>query len=167
MINEKKIKDDMISFTINPKIYSLETIYSTAYVFLDRAYIKLDGDPEKEIIIQIKLKKSQDKKDTKEILEQISNEFLNELINYSDYHTRAKASKTLRETLLQKSLFELATYKNQLNSPPTPNQNVCEEDYDEEFNKILEEIENDDSPDEDPDDIAIPWEEKYGRKVKE
>ena len=28
---------------INPKVYVLETVYSAAYVFLDRAYILLDG----------------------------------------------------------------------------------------------------------------------------
>jgi His-Xaa-Ser system protein HxsD len=164
MINEKKIKDNIISFTLNPKIYSLETIYSTAYVFLDRAYIKLDGDPKTEILISIKLKEEKDNISKK--LEEISNEFLNELINYSDYHTRAKASKVLRETLLQKSLFELNMHYNQIRQQTEPKQEP-DHDYDEEFNKILEEIENDDSEDEDPEDIAIPWEEKYGKKEKE
>jgi hypothetical protein len=39
---------------INPKIYNLRVIYSCAYVFLDRAYIFLEGDPKKEILVRIK-----------------------------------------------------------------------------------------------------------------
>ena len=56
MENNMKIENDSVILNINAKIYALETIYSAAYVFLDRAYILLDGDPENEVIIELKPK---------------------------------------------------------------------------------------------------------------
>ena len=35
--------------TVNPKIYSLQTIFAAAYVFLDKAYILLDYGQGKKI----------------------------------------------------------------------------------------------------------------------
>ena len=76
---------------LNPKIYPLDVIYSAAYVFLDRAYIKLDGDPEKEIVVNIEGKKGED----------LDKEFMNELVNYGDYKNRAKETKKVRELRLK------------------------------------------------------------------
>jgi hypothetical protein len=47
-------KKNQITFWLNTKTYPLEAIYSAAYVFLDRAYIYLDGDPKKEIQVSLK-----------------------------------------------------------------------------------------------------------------
>jgi His-Xaa-Ser system protein HxsD len=58
--------------SLNPKIYPLEALYSAAYVFLDRAYIRFEGDPDKEIKVLIKPKGDEEK---------IADEFMNELIN--------------------------------------------------------------------------------------
>ena len=45
---------------INPNLYSLEVIYSAAYAFLNKAYILLDGNPEKEILVKLKSKSNED-----------------------------------------------------------------------------------------------------------
>ena len=84
--------------SINPKLYPLETIYSAAYVFLDRAYIQLDGDPEKEVLVKLKLKEYGD-------IEKLQGDFLNELINYADYKNRAEQTKKIREMLLQRAII--------------------------------------------------------------
>ena len=70
-----EIQGDSVVLSINPKLYALETVYSAAYVFLDRAYILLDGDPEKEILVKLKPKQKED-------LDKLGGEFFNELINY-------------------------------------------------------------------------------------
>jgi len=111
----------MDEITVNPKIYPLDVIYAASYVFLDRAYIRLDGDPKKEIKITITPKKGQS----------LKKEFENELINYGDYSNRAKATKGIREALMQKALLV--------------NDSVSDDYID------------------DPEGIAIPWEEKYGK----
>jgi His-Xaa-Ser system protein HxsD len=131
-INESKIK-------IKTSIYPLEVIYSAAYSFLDKAYILIDGDPEKELIITISSKGKEDS-------EILSKEFGNELINFADYNVRAKETKKLRETIIQRSLLT--------NDP----ESFIEEDSDE-----LEDFEFDDDFFDDPEGIAIPWEEKYGK----
>jgi len=35
----RDLKNNRIIFVLNPKIYPLEMVHSTAYVFVDRAYL--------------------------------------------------------------------------------------------------------------------------------
>ncbi|MBD3164013.1 hypothetical protein GF323_02345 [Candidatus Woesearchaeota archaeon] len=92
------MKGDYIVLEISPKAYSLESVYAAAYVFLDRAYVILDGDAKNRIIVKLKPK-------SKESPKQLGHQFFNELINYSDYIKRAKETKKVRETLLQRALI--------------------------------------------------------------
>ncbi|MCK4521741.1 MAG: His-Xaa-Ser system protein HxsD [Nanoarchaeota archaeon] len=139
-----EIKDGCVVLSINPKVYPLEVIYSAAYVFLDRAYILLDGDPKKEIFIELKPK-------NKENLEKLGREFNNELINYADYRERAKQTKKIREILLQRALIT--------NDP-------CILKNDERLDDTTEELEDGKDYLDDPEGIAIPWEEKHGNNAK-
>ena len=145
MESNLKIENGSVILSINPKLYNLETVYSAAYVFLDKAYVLLNGDPKKEVLVSLKPK-------GKERLEKIGREFLNELINYADYQKRAEQTKKVREMLLQRALIT--------NDPPTV-QN------DNEFDDVMEELEDDEDYLDDPEGIAIPWEEKYGDNCKE
>jgi len=92
-----KIEEDSVVLSVNPKIYSLDVVYSAAYVFLDKAYVLLDGDPETEVLVRLKPKKEED-------LEKLGGEFFNELINYADYEKRAAKTKDIREILLKRAL---------------------------------------------------------------
>ncbi len=130
--------ENSVEIKINPRLYPLEVIYSAAYVFLDKAYITLDGDPEKEIIV--KLKPKQHCKN-----EKLKEEFKNELVNYCFYKTHSEKYENLRTTILQRAL---AT-------------NLQEDLIDE----VLENMEEDEDF-EDVEKIAVPWEEKYGKKKK-
>lgn len=140
MVSDIKIDKEWAILNINPRVYDLETIYSAAYVFLDKAYILLDGDPKKEILVKLKPKNTENP-------EKLGNEFFNELINYSDYQKRAKKTKEIREMLLQRAL---------ITNDPSALEN------DEEFNKILNDLEDDEDFLDDSEGIAVPWEEKYG-----
>ena len=126
------IKDDCVVLSVNPKVYPLEVVYSAAYVFLDRAYVLLDGDPKKEILVELKPKNRED-------LEILGRDFNNELVNYSDYKKRSENTRKIREILLQRALFT--------NDPTTAsNSNLGEE---------FEDVSDDDYI-EDPEGIAIP-----------
>ena len=105
------------TISLNPKAYPLDVIYSAAYVFLDRAYIILDGDPATEVLVRITPKQKGDP-------EAMAREFGNELINYADYHERARRTRAVREMILQRALLT--------NDPGA---------IDAEFSKILDEIE--------------------------
>ncbi len=144
-----KADTDSVTVTVNPKVYPIETVYSAAYVFLDSLYILLDGDPETGISVKLTPKN----KTGNDTMEKIGMEFANELINYADYRERAKDSRKIREMLLQRALFT--------NDPASFTSK--EADFDEEeFNTLMKELEKEEI--EDPDDIAVPWEEKYGKK---
>jgi len=82
---------------INTKIFPLDIIYSASYVFLDRAYISLDGDPEKQINVFIKPKENQN-------LQTIGQDFNNEIINYAVYKVQSEKAKELRETFMKRIL---------------------------------------------------------------
>lgn len=138
--------------TINAKVYPLEVIESAAYVFIDKAYIILDGDPQNDVIVTIIPKKGHEK-------ENLELEFHNELINYANYKNFADKNRELRIAILQRALVT--------NNPSLVGVKDKDEELDEETKKLLKELEDeeDDFLD-DPEGIAIPWEEKYGKKNK-
>ena len=131
-----EIDQDQATVKINPKVYPIEAVYSAAYVFMDRAYIMLDGDPDTEILVRIKLKSEGSLKD-------IGDEFNNELLSFAEYLSRARETKKLREMFLQRAII---TNDPGMSEPSGENQS-------EQSDVVLE----------DPEGIAIPWEEKYGK----
>jgi len=141
-----KINEDenCVFISINPKIYPLDVIYTVSYVFLEKAYLILDGEPDKEIIVKLIAKIKVDK----EQLRQLGNDFFNELINYGFYKNQSEKNNVIRQILLQKALFGDAG------------------EDEEELGDDLDEtdLEEDSDEIEDPEQIAVPWEEKYGNK---
>lgn len=126
-ISNIEVYKDHILVTVNPKVYPLDVLYSAAYVLLDKAYVVIDGDPDKKVIVEIRPKEKYD-------LIKLGNEFNNELINYAVYKVQSEKNRAIREAFIQRALLtNVATQK--------------EEDYID-----------------DPEGIAVPWEEKYGKK---
>jgi len=125
-----------VSITVDTKIYPLEAIYGAAYVFLDKAYIHLDGDPEKKIIVHIKGKGGSKRGST----EKLSDEFLNELLNYGLRYQISKNNRKIREYIIGTALLST-----------TGAEETKEKEAEEEWQG-------------DTLGIAVPWEEKYGKK---
>lgn len=98
---EKFIKKNKKSvlLKIDQEIYSLTTIYATAYVFLDQAYIYLDKDSQGKINVWLYPKK------VKEDLNILGMEFYNELINYAHFFSNLKVNAGIIKTLMQRALF--------------------------------------------------------------
>lgn len=136
-------KKNGLVISLNPKIYPLEAIYGACYVFIDRAYLFLDGDPKKEIKVFIKGKQELKLKD----IEKIAGEFKNEILNYILRLSIAKNTKKIRETIVERALFSVLPHE-------------------EELKKISEseQIDKKTITEDDPLGIAVPWEEKYGKK---
>ena len=136
---------------VNPKIFPLDVIYSAAYVFLDKHYIMLDGDPKKKVVVKILPKGGSGSKD-------IEKEFHNELINYSFYKKQVERNSEIRKAMIQRALAtsELSG-EHSYESTTSPGKGDAE---DEEFEDLDADFI------EDPEGIAIPWEEKYGKKGK-
>jgi His-Xaa-Ser system protein HxsD len=125
-------KEGYAVFSINPKIYPLDLIYSASYVLMDKAYIFLDGDPQAEILVELR------KKDGIKIsLKQIVFDFNDELLNYAVYKQQSEKNKGIREAILRKILLE---------NDPTSIKNQ---------NEIIE----DEQKFDDPEEILKLWEE--------
>ena len=125
-----------IIIPINPNFYSLEAVYGAAYIFLDSCYVFLDGDIKKEIKVHLKNKDSSSIKTNK-----LKGEFLNELLNCSLRYKISHNNKKIREYIIATALISSSKKENI-------------EDFQEE----------NDEWGEDPLSIAVPWEEKFGKK---
>ena len=130
-----KNKIDTIKIELDTKVYPLEAIYGASYVFIDRAYVFLDSKKANKVEVFLKSKEKVSKKQ----LEDLSGEFLNELLNYTLRINLSKTNKKIREYIVEQALFAAAN---------------TEDDLQESLGY-----------DDDPLGIAIPWEEKYGKKV--
>ncbi|MFP4111862.1 MAG: hypothetical protein ACLFPQ_05715 [Candidatus Woesearchaeota archaeon] len=172
-----KIKDDFAVIELNPRLYDLEAIYSAAYQTMEDSYIYFEGDPEIEITVNISYKDKS--KNDKEALSLLAKNFMNQLVNYTYYKINSKKKEILRALLLKKSFDNINLYDTEADSSKNIQKetDISEEDEDvfdtddfeddEEIdatiNKDDEEL-DDDFEFDDPEGIAIPWEEKYGDK---
>jgi His-Xaa-Ser system protein HxsD len=140
MIDLKVHEDgNRIFVSLKPGIYPLDVIFSAAYVFMDRAYVIIDGNPASEITVELR------PKDGKTDTEKLGGEFANELLNYSVYKIQSEKNSAIRQAIIQRALM-------------TNDPDVMLE---------AEEVSGSGSPIDDPEGIAIPWEEKYGGKSKD
>ena len=79
----------------------------------------MDGNPESEIIIEIKSKNGSD-------LERLGRDFCNELINYTNHKKQVEKTKRIRDIILQRALLTIdPSYVNE-NSSNTSKQESLE-----------------------------------------
>lgn len=100
ILDNIEVHNDFAIISINPKLYPLSVIYSAAYWILDKVHVIIDGDPETEILVEIRQKNKEEPLDLKEV----GYEFNDELINYSVYTVQATRNKRLREYIMENSL---------------------------------------------------------------
>ena len=114
-----EVKNNELILRINPKVYSIERVYATAYIFLDRFYFIFDGDKDKEIIIRIK------PKGQKTDLEAFANQFFEEMVSISNYFSQFERNREIINIVLQRALFSVAP------KPLTPEEKEALENLDE------------------------------------
>ena len=90
----------MKTITVDTNIYSLRSIFSTAYIFLDDFYIFLDQPQENKVTIEIK------SKDLNCDLDEAVGRFKNELINTSFRLKISEDNKKIRELIVSSALME-------------------------------------------------------------
>lgn len=138
MIIEKS--QNQVLITVSSTIYSLEVIYISSYIFLNRAFIFLDEKKKGEILITLKAKEKMDKKQ----LEDFGGEFYNELLNYCLRNEISKNNQKLREYIVSRALIGAL--------------GEDEEYTKEEPEEEIEEWKGDSLG------LAVPWEKKFGKK---
>ncbi|MFP4151169.1 MAG: hypothetical protein ACLFSS_04145 [Candidatus Aenigmatarchaeota archaeon] len=92
-----KIEGDEAIVTVDPEMFSLDVIYSAAYVLIDRAYFSFGGNPEEEVKVYIKAKEGENPG-------KIAGEFNNELVNYSVYFKQSEKNEDVRSAIIQRAL---------------------------------------------------------------
>jgi len=133
---------------VNVNIYPLEAILNTCYDYLDEAYIYLDIDSNKKIVVSFKPKnRISDSKFNK-----MKKRFLNDLLHFSLRCQVNKENKRITEYIINRAL-----YSSIYSTVPNRSSGLLD--------KLSERVEEQSNID-DRMGIAIPWEEKYGRKTK-
>ena len=125
-LEETKDFGNCVRINLSPKVYSLPTIYAAAYIFLDKVYIILDKEKD-GIIVYLFPKK-------KDNLKTIGMEFLDELINYAHYSTRAAENAENTKAILQRALFSA--------SP-----SLAQEAEDKEIQELIKDLEEEEKAD--------------------
>jgi len=128
-MSDFEYKEGELIININPKVYSLDMVYATAYAYLDRYYFLFDGNPDTEIVVKVSGKKKNDIQEVAK-LQWFGNEFMNELISISNYFKQLELNKDVVNAVLQRALFSAAP-------------KLVEQAEEEEINKILAEVEKD------------------------
>jgi len=151
-------KNNQIIFWLNSKIYRPEAVYSTAYVFIDRAYVFLDGDPKREIAVSLKGKE----KLTKPQLENLKGEFLNELLNNSIRESVSRKNKRILEYIVGGAITA-ALEKPEI-KPESENREMLE--IEKEIAVLKKELETETEKDRVSNilEIAKPYEKRYSKR---
>ena len=147
---EIREKEGYVWVSVNPKIYHLDVVYSASYMFLETCYVMIDGDPQEEVIVELRPKNKTDPTD----LRKLGREFNNELVNYANYAVQCIRNVRIRETILKRVLLthDAESVQNTLPSETgSSNKNA----------EPLKEITKK------PEEIASPVEEKCGKNKSE
>jgi His-Xaa-Ser system protein HxsD len=131
---------DRVVVPVDRTVYPLDAIYGAAYVFLDRAYVYLEKEKEDTVRVSLASKTPA----TKDALMALGGEFVNELLNQAIRANLDDGAKKIREYIVVKSHY----------GQPSGNMDI-EGLLDQTLKEAF---------DEDPLDIAVPWEEKYGKE---
>ena len=97
MVDNLELHPDKVLVSVNPKFYNLDVVYSSLYNFLEDCYCKVNGDPDEEIMVELKPKKKGD-------MEKLGREFNNELVCYASIEIRGLKTKDMRLEIVKRAL---------------------------------------------------------------
>jgi His-Xaa-Ser system protein HxsD len=155
-------QDGGASFDVDTRIYGMDAVMGTAYVFINRAYVLLDQPGPGRIRVQLSGKTPL----RKDAVKALCGDFLNELLGQVLRERQAKRYGTLREALLAKAIFAAAPgLANEGAGQAEPAAPTGQPPGEFAAEPSLADL-PDESADylEDPLKIAMPWEERYGQK---
>lgn len=136
--------ENLVSLTLNRKLYNLEVIYGTSYIFIDRCYVFLDLDDDGNVVAHLKGREDLDGNQLQGLVGEFSNELVNQLLRVKV----AKRNAKIRETIVSRALFsnfkEREIFETDIATEPTDKEYL-----------------------EDPLGIATPWEERFNKDLSE
>jgi len=133
---------DQIAFEVDESVYSLEAIYGSCYVFLEKCFVYLSRPKPEVVGVRLTSKESA----TPAELEALAGEFANELLAQTIRQRLSQASARIRE------YYTAAALRAATSAPSVDD--------------LLAELESEELL-EDPLEIMVPWEEKHGAEQDE
>ena len=91
------IKDNKLFLKVNTKIYTMDTVIAVSNLFIDKLYISIDGEPGKEVTIELIPK-------FKINLIEVANEFNSELVKLAEIKKNDESMREIREAVLERAL---------------------------------------------------------------
>ncbi len=88
-------KNRTVTVRVNTKVFPVDLVYEAAYLVLDRAYVVLDGDPEKEVFAILS------PRTFKGELPELGRIFFDELVAAAFNAVQFMKSRELREALME------------------------------------------------------------------
>lgn len=143
---------------VHKALYPADVLFGTAFSFLDRAYLLLDVEDKDRFRVDIEARPG-----SRFSLDELVGEFKNELVNQALRYKLARQTEKVRTMIVGRAIAEALPVE----GGPAPSQAPAAPalpDLPPEVAKLL--AEEEDSLDflDDPLGIAVPWEEKYGKK---
>jgi len=96
-----EIKDGEVLMAVDAAVYPIEVVQASAYAFLDRAHVLIDGDPKCRMDVLIIPKGDAN-------LRQLALDFNDELNTYSFFIRQSRMNKEVRDAIVQAALFATA-----------------------------------------------------------
>jgi len=150
--------------SVHKTLYPTDVLFGTAFAFLDRCYVHLDVEDADRIRIELTPRPGSGMSAT-----EMAGEFTNELINQALRFKLAKQTEKVRTMIVGRAIGEAQPYESMSDEgrdegPDRGPDTYQIPDLPPEVAKLL--AEEDDGLDflDDPLGIAVPWEEKYGKK---
>lgn len=130
---------DHVSFDVDETVYPLEAIYGGAYLFVDRCFVFLSRPRPQIVTVRLTSREPA----TSAALDALAGEFLNEMLSQAARLRLSQATARIREYYTAAALRAAA-------SAPS-------------VDDLLAELDAEELGD-DPLEISVPWEAKYGDK---
>jgi len=152
------------TIAVQVPLYGLEALYLACYAFLDRAYLRLEGDPKACVQVRLRAKNGDGA-----ALDSVAGEFENELLHQALRTRITAANQKIREHIITRALASAQGYAPETaescdcgasgEGTPLAEEAVLDADLEKEVDKLLAEVEKEGG--EDPLNIAAPWEESH------
>ena len=91
-------KENFAIVSVNLKIYKLGVVFAAAYSLLEKAFVVIDGNPEDQIVVSLKPKKGKG-------LEELANEFNEQLVNFAVNFGQSEKTKEIREEFIKQAFI--------------------------------------------------------------
>lgn len=135
---EFAVDDREVSFDLDEELYPLDAMYGAAYLFLDRCYVFFSRPAERKVRVRLRTQQPS----TAAELEELGGKFANELLNQVLRVRIGRSAGALREQVLARAFAPTGT--------------------DSTIAQLLAELDAEEL-DEEPLEIAVPWETKHER----